>query len=90
VQQLVTFFMVLLPMAWFMFGGALLYGVLSSNPATMPLESHLLFAVSSLAGFVLIPYWISEVVKRPWFQALDAATPDPHSNPSPDAARRSG
>jgi hypothetical protein len=65
VQQLVTFFMILLPMAWFMFGGVLLYGVVCSNPATMPLETHLLFAVSSLAGFVLIPYWISKLVKQP-------------------------
>ena len=77
VQQLVKFFMVLLPMAWFMFGGVLLYGVVFSNPATMPLETHLLFAVSSLAGFVLIPYGISELIKQPWFQAIYVATPEP-------------
>ena len=85
VQQLVKLLIVLLPMAWFMFGGVLLYGVLFSDPATMPLETHLLFAVSSLAGFVLIPYWISEVVKQPWFQALYVATPEPHISPLPDA-----
>ena len=48
-----------------------------SGPAMMPLEVHLLFAVSSLAGFVLIPYWISELVKQSWFQAIYVATPDP-------------
>ena len=85
VQQLVKLAMVLLPMAWFMFGGVLLYGVLFSNPATMPIETHLLFAVSSLAGFVLIPYWISELIKQPWFQAIYVATPEPHIKPSPDA-----
>jgi hypothetical protein len=48
-----------------------------SDPATMPLETHLLFAVSSLAGFVLIPYGISELIKQPWFQAIYVATPEP-------------
>lgn len=43
-----------------MFGDALLYGVVFSDPATMPIETHLLFAVNSLADFVLIPYRISE------------------------------
>jgi len=60
-----------------MFGDALLYGVVFSDPATMPIETHLLFAVNSLADFVLIPYRISELVKQPRFQALYGATPAP-------------
>lgn len=67
-------------MTWFPFGGVLLSGVVFSDPAMMPLETtHLLFVVSSLAGFVLIPYWISELVKQPGFQAIYVATLDPQN-----------
>ncbi len=84
VQSLVRALMVGLPMAWLMFGAALLYGFWYTDPATVSLEMHMLFAGSSLAGFIGIPYGLCRLVEQEWFQAWYTATPEPRVKPSTD------
>ncbi len=63
-RELAKLWMALLPMGWFGLSGALLYGILYTDPATAPMEVHLFFFGTTLAAFYAIPATIYRRFKR--------------------------
>jgi hypothetical protein len=63
-QQLAKLWMALLPMMWFLVGGTLLYVGLYPNPATTPVEVHLVFFGTTFTAFYAVPATIYRRFKR--------------------------